>query len=450
MTSGNFISLAIGDVIVNRAERQRRELPNLETLADSIKRLGLIHPIVVDRDHVLVAGERRLEAVRGLGWSHITCQFADELDTTTARAIELEENIKREALPWQDEAKAVLEYHELRSSEDPEWTQEKTSEALGIAAPTTTAKIKVAREILAGNTMVSGAPRYSTARGIVERAESRKDDEALAAFSRRSTVPAEAAAAPDSILNVDFNIWAHSYSGPRFNFIHCDFPYGIDANKFNQGSASLHGGYSDTEDDYWQLMVTLAANLDRLVAPSAHIMFWFSMHYYDETLKFFEKNTDFRIDPFPLVWTKSDNVGILPDPERGPRRIYETCLFGSRGDRKVVRPTSNSVSLPSQRDDHMSIKPEPMLGHFFRMFVDFNTIMLDPTAGSGGALRAAENLGASHVVGLERDRDFAARANIALNKTRMTRKANDQNSPDRTDKNEERKLEDYRDVAEAD
>lgn len=452
MTSGNFVSIAIGDIIVNRSERQRRELPNLDVLADSIKRLGLIHPIVVNRDHALVAGERRLEAARSLGHTHINCQYLDELDSLVARAIELEENVKREALPWLDEVAAVLEYHELRASEEEGWTQESTADALGLSRPAVVQRLMVAREARAGNPMVLDAPKFSTARGIVQRAESRKDDEALAALGRRSTVPTDEADAspPDSILCADFRDWAGRYEGPRFNFIHCDFPYGVGANKFNQGSASLHGGYSDTEDDYWELLITLAANLDRLVAPSAHIMFWFSMHYYDETLKFFEKNTDFRIDPFPLIWTKSDNVGILPDPERGPRRIYETCLFGSRGDRKVVRPTSNSVSLPSQRDDHMSIKPEPMLGHFFRMFVDSNTIMLDPTAGSGGALRAAENLGASHVVGLERDPDFAARANIALNKARMTRKANDQNSPDRTDKNEERKLEDYRDVAEAD
>lgn len=122
---------------------------------------------------------------------------------------------------------------------------------------------------------------------------------------------------------------------------------------------------------------------------------------------------------------KSDNVGILPDPERGPRRIYETCLFGSRGDRKIVRPTSNAVWSASQRDEHMSIKPEIMLGQFFRMFVDSNTIMLDPTCGSGGALRAAETLLASHVVGLERDEDFAARANAALNKSREVRRQNE-------------------------
>ncbi len=417
MTSGNFTSIAIGDIIVNRTERQRRALTNLDVLANSISRLGLIHPIVITRNLELVAGERRIEAIRSLGWSHIACQYLDELDADLAHAIELEENIKRENLPWQDEVEAVLEYHELRASKESDWTQEKTADALGMSRPTVVQKIQVAREARAGNSMVLEAPRYSTAKGIVERAESRRDDEAIFALTKRPPGEPE----PDAILVTDFNEWAGTYDGPRFNFIHCDFPYGIGANNFNQGAAASHGGYSDIEDDYWKLLATLAGNLDRLCTESAHIMFWFSMHYYHDTLLFFETYTDFRIDPFPLIWTKNDNVGILPDPERGPRRIYETCLFGSRGDRKIVRPTSNSVASPSERSEHMSTKPEAMLGQFFRMFVDSNTIMLDPTCGSGSALRAGLALAAKHVVGLERDPEFAARANLALRKARQVK-----------------------------
>lgn len=416
MTSGNFTSIELDQIHVNRAERQRRDLPNITILADSINRLGLIHPIVIDRNNILIAGERRLEAVRSLGWTSINCQYFDELDPTVARAVELEENVKREALPWQDECRAVLEYHEIRRNEDPEWSMESTGAALGISQPSVVQKIAVAREIESGNTMVAEAPRYSTARGIVARAESRKDEEALLAIPRRS--PGSAAAPlPEPVLNADFNVWAPSYTGPKFNFIHCDFPYGINADKFNQGAAAAHGGYSDTEDDYWKLLQTLAVNLNLLLSESCHIMFWFSMHYYQDTLNFFEKNTDFHIDPFPLIWIKSDNVGILPDPERGPRRIYETCLFGARGDRKIVRATSNGWAAHSQRDLHMSIKPADMLEKFFRMFVDNSTLMLDPTCGSGSSLQAASRLNARLVLGLETNSEFADRANTEFLKT---------------------------------
>jgi ParB/RepB/Spo0J family partition protein len=418
MTSGAFTSLSISSIIVNRAERQRKELPNVDILADSIRRLGLIHPVVVRRDDSsLVAGERRLEACRSLGWTHINVQYLDELDPLTAHSIELEENIKREALPWADECKAIAEYHALRASEEESWTHEDTGKALGMDERTVRDKLGVAKEIKSGNAMVTEAPRFSTARGIVRRAESRKAEAEILAIGGPAPVLDTPRAGP--ILNADFNQWARTYEGPKFNFVHCDFPYGINADKFNQGAASLHGGYADTEDTYWQLCTSLIANLDRLCAPSSHFMFWFSMHFYQETLDFFHKNSDIRFDKFPLIWTKSDNIGILPDPERGPRRIYETALFGSRGDRKIVRSTSNSHHSASVRDEHMSIKPEEMLRKFFTMFVDGSTVFLDPTCGSGSSVRAAGGLGAQTVVGLEANLDFAARANAAWAKAQV-------------------------------
>lgn len=410
MTSGSFTSLPISSIIVNRAERQRRELPNIDILADSLRRLGLIHPIVVRRNSSeIVAGERRLAAATSLGWTHINCQFLDELDPLTAHAIELEENIKREALPWQDEAKAVAEYHALRASQEIDWTNEKTAQALGIAEATVRDKINVARELESGNKMIAEAPRFSTARGIVRRAEARKIEADTLAIGGPAPV-IDLASGP--IINANFNEWAATYAGLKFNFIHCDFPYGIGADKFTQGAAKLHGGYSDTEEDYWNLCMALATYLDRLAAPSCHFMFWFSMKYYTATIEFFERNTDIKFNAYPLIWTKSDNIGIIPDPERGPRQIYETALFGSRGDRKIVRAKSNAFYGPSERSVHMSIKPVAMLSSFFEMFVDESTAFLDPTCGSGSSLRAARSRGAARIIGLELNPAFAEQANV--------------------------------------
>jgi hypothetical protein len=54
---------------------------------------------------------------------------------------------------------------------------------------------------------------------------------------------------PPSVLNEDFIKWAPTCTGDKFNFIHCDFPYGIDTDKRQQGNAvDILGGYPDTED----------------------------------------------------------------------------------------------------------------------------------------------------------------------------------------------------------
>jgi len=78
----------------------------------------------------------------------------------------------------------------------------------------------------------------------------------------------------------------------------------------------------------------------------------------------------------------------------------------------------NAIPAETDRAIHMSAKPVPVLQHFFKMFVDGTTRMLDPTAGSGTALRAAESLGAKYVLGLEADKGFCEQANLAVRDAR--------------------------------
>jgi len=56
---------------IRRGERHRKQLGNLKSLANSINEVGLLHPVVVTSKGVLIAGERRLEACRSLGWEDI-------------------------------------------------------------------------------------------------------------------------------------------------------------------------------------------------------------------------------------------------------------------------------------------------------------------------------------------------------------------------------------------
>ena len=57
-------SITIGD-------RHRRDMGDLRALASSIADVGLLHPIVVTPDGMLIAGERRLAACKLLGWTEI-------------------------------------------------------------------------------------------------------------------------------------------------------------------------------------------------------------------------------------------------------------------------------------------------------------------------------------------------------------------------------------------
>ena len=112
-------------------DRQRKKLEKIPELANSIDRNGLLHPVVVTRKRVLVAGERRWTAFKLLKKKEIPVHYLDELSPYEARAIELEENIKRLDLSWQENALATEEYHALRVQDDSEWTKKATAEAIG-------------------------------------------------------------------------------------------------------------------------------------------------------------------------------------------------------------------------------------------------------------------------------------------------------------------------------
>ena len=411
------------EIIVKRDERQRKELVGLEELGHSIALNGQIQPIVITRDNVLIAGERRLAAIRLMKLREVKCVYRDEVDAATLKALEFEENAKRVDLPWKDKCLAVQEYHAIRSSQDPEWSQAKTARALSLSAKEISELLDVAQAVASGNKLVAEAPKLSTAKGIVKRATERKEAAQASELTSllnpkpvkdqsQAVVETSVPTGTGLILNLSFHDWASTYDGNKFNLIQCDFPYGVGMDKSDQGSGDAYGTYEDTPDIYWALVDTLLQHLDNFCEESAHLIFWFSMDYYAETLA--RLSTKFRGNPFPLVWHKSDGSGILPDPNRGPRRTYETAFFASRGDRKIVRAVSNSVGAPIQRGRHMSEKPQEVLRHFFRMVVDEHSSVFDPTCGSGSALRAGLASGASRVLGLELNPQFAAHADELL------------------------------------
>lgn len=424
MTSGNFEIIRVEDIIIDRENRQRRELKNIEELAESIRINGLINPVVVTRDLVLVAGERRLTAHKHLGFDSIAVQYAEDLDELQLHLIELEENIRREDLEWQDQVNAVARYHFIKQEQEgPGWSQERTAEELNMSQANVNRHLLVKKAMDDGVKEVLEAPKLTTAANFAQRQLERKKTAALREIRQQSLPPSaessedilrpEDIPAPNryaEILNTNFLIWSENVQETPYNLIHCDFPYGVNAGDTKgQSGAKSFGGYADSADIYFELLDAFCNRLDNFCAASAHLIFWFSMDYYQTTM---EKLTaaGWRVNPFPLVWFKSDNSGILPDASRGPRRIYETAFFGSRGDRKVVRAVGNAVGGAVTKTYHMSEKPLPILEHFFRMVVDETTVMLDPTCGSGNAVKVAEQLGANWATGLELNPEYVDRA----------------------------------------
>ena len=103
----------IEDIKVKK--RIRKDMGDIAALADSMKRFGQISPIVITRKNVLIAGGRRLEAARSLGWRTINAIEAEISDELTKLEYELEENIQRRDFSAEEAEDAARKINQLRN-----------------------------------------------------------------------------------------------------------------------------------------------------------------------------------------------------------------------------------------------------------------------------------------------------------------------------------------------
>ena len=429
--------------IIIPPDRQRKDFGDERELQASIHRRGLLHPIVIAPPRRLVAGERRLRAWLAIkGNEPIPCRPLADLSEDELYAIELEENIKRKDLTWQEVAHACAGY----TAKYPTKSLAACAADLGMSDDQFVRYVNVGRALKKAHPRVLECTTLAAADNILKRELARVMDNEFAEIDQigddtpevqeadksiqqrfaeavaQPTKPGEARAissSAPSILQADFHEFAKTYSGPKFNFIHCDFPYGIGFNEGAMLAGSQRGQYDDSADTYWALVNTLIRSAPRLMADQCHIMFWFAMEHYTVTKATFEA-AGFTVDPYPLYWHKSDGKGIIPDPKRGPRRIVETALILRRGDRFIVKAVGNCISAPTQKHEteHISLKPEPVLMHFFQLFVDESSFVLDPTCGSGSSIAAALRCGAKVAIGIEKDESYVELANSTVRRAR--------------------------------
>ena len=107
------MQVLIEDIKVNK--RNRKDMGDIAALAESMKRFGQISPILITKKNVLIAGGRRLEAARSLGWRTINAVEAEISDELTKLEYEMEENIQRRDFTEDETLEAVNKIHKLRN-----------------------------------------------------------------------------------------------------------------------------------------------------------------------------------------------------------------------------------------------------------------------------------------------------------------------------------------------
>jgi ParB-like chromosome segregation protein Spo0J len=96
-------TIKIEDIKVGN--RFRKDLGDIDDLANSIKKYSLFHPIVINENNELVAGQRRIEAAKKLGWNEIPYTVVNISNLIDG---ELTENIVRKDFTF-SERQAILD-----------------------------------------------------------------------------------------------------------------------------------------------------------------------------------------------------------------------------------------------------------------------------------------------------------------------------------------------------
>jgi ParB family chromosome partitioning protein len=107
------MQVPIDKIIVKK--RIRKDMGDLESLAASLRRYGQISPVVISKKNVLIAGGRRLEAAKRLGWRTINAVVSESVSELELLELEVEENIQRQDFNIEEVAEATKKIKRLKN-----------------------------------------------------------------------------------------------------------------------------------------------------------------------------------------------------------------------------------------------------------------------------------------------------------------------------------------------
>lgn len=412
------------DQIIVPDNRQRQEFDGgaLVELAQSIKANGLLHAIVVRMDgRTLVAGERRLRAIRqfvyAMGGSFaydgvpvevglVPVIRVDAADALALEEIELDENIRRADLTWQERAEAEARLHRIRSARNPEQTLGDTAkelaDAAGILPKVAQDNLRqslVVMKVMAELPEIGKAKTLKDAFKMVQRHEETKRNERLAA-SVGQTYSTKALQA----LHGDcLDLLAEAQWNEKFDVILTDPPYGMGADQFGDAAgrlATIEHHYDDSYESWKDLMARWTSLAWRVTKPQAHAYIFCDIDRFHE-LKLMMQAAGWYVFRTPLINVK--NSGRVPLPDRGPRRQYEICLYAIKGDKLVTGIYSDVIhSEADEQMGHGAQKPVSLYTDLLKRSCRPGDWVLDSFSGSGTIFPAAFEL-QLYAVGVEQN-----------------------------------------------
>lgn len=408
-------SILVADIQVSDRQRREPDPDKLAELAASIDANGLIQPIVVRKDDGeirLVAGGRRLQAldyVWNLGGrvrcgtqefaeGHAPCLYLGDIDPLEAFEIELDENIKREDLSWQDRSRAVSQLAELRrlqaqkAGQPPPSLNEIAVEAYPNTPSVSYASTETRQDLILARNLDD--PDVAKARTADEGFKIlKRKEEARRSVALGESVGRTFSAKDHTLVHGNCLEWLEVASPEQFDVILTDPPYGINAEEFNDSGGKASGGheYDDSFDNWIALITSFSALSFRVAKPQSHLYVFCDVDNFLH-LRSIMGNAGWNCFRTPLVWHNPSSQRA-PWPQSGPLRRYQLCLYATRGNRPVLKLQPDVLTYASDQNVGWSAqKPVALFKDLLNRSCRAGDSVLDSFCGSGSIFPAAHEL----------------------------------------------------------
>lgn len=422
--------IAAGKITIHQdLPRQRKDLGEIKKLMESIKEIGQIQPIMINRNNELIAGGRRLAACTLLGISVRAC-YKDTIDPILMREIELEENLQRKDLTPAEECFAVEELVRLKQEKYGIPTQgriggytlENAAEAIGKTKGNVIESLQIA-------SMLQEFPKLKEAK---TKSEIKKAYKGLQRIGENLTALSsyeKKAKKEERFSLVNENAIEHmkTMKDKSVNLLFTDPPYAIDIHKIAMTTGGKTGGnlttsgitYNDAAKYAIPLIEKLAVESYRFTTDKAFAYifcgrdrFIFQL-VYDAMVA-----ANWNVLKWPIIWIKMTS-GQNNQPTMWPSSCYEAILFARKTESKLILEGQPDwiqcdIITPGKRV-HQAEKPVTLCKELISRVALPGYIHYDPFMGSGAIIEAACKMKLISI-GCEKSIESFATAVARLNK----------------------------------
>lgn len=445
--------LKIQDILIE--DRQRKDYGDIDELAECIEKIGMIHPVVLSKDNGsfrLLAGGRRIEALKSLGQDTLyhgtTCDperpgfvWQTELTEDLKFEIELEENVRRKAMTWQERLCTVAKIHNLKvrrnALEGKKWGYRQTGILFGIALGRVEYSLRLAKEIqtkpegpVAQAASVTDALRIllqrdedNAARELATRtlaggtisgakiASSGTSADRLPVVEGNSLPPEIGDPVEQLVMEIPLNSMLHHTDCLEYmramkegsvDHVITDLPYAIDMNMLDQQNP--HGGMNDIDriaethgvEDNIRLFRQVIPAAFRVIDARGFFVTWCDQMLW-QALYDLGVAAGFRVQRWPITWVKMHQC-MNQCAQYNFTKNTEIAIVMRKPSATLVSPAPTCIVMAANDPEakklgHPFVKPFAVWEKIIRHVASPGQTILEPCAGVGSGVLSMLQMG---------------------------------------------------------